>query len=269
MSIGSHPTRPAPALCVLFALSVLVPIASRGEAADDEAANGLKAQADRWIELERRIADERNEWRTDKEILETSVEVLKKEQSGLRSKLEANELATSLFKRRLEQTQAEMAEHQAGHETLGAGIADLERRIEILATRLPPPLLEKVGPMVDKLKAPAGESALSPSERTQTVVSILSSIDLFNNTLTLTHELRQRPTGQTIDVKVLYWGLAIAYAVDAPASQAWLVTPGADGWTWHDQSGNVTRIKALIDTYEKQRSPDLIELPVNMKGGVL
>ncbi|MGH8019153.1 MAG: DUF3450 family protein [Opitutaceae bacterium] len=250
-------------------MSLLVPAGPISGAAEDEAASDLKAQADRWIDLEKRIADERNEWRTDKEILQTSVEVLKTEQSALQTKLEANELATSLFKTRLEQTEAQMAEHQAAHAALRTGTAELERRIQVLATRLPPPLTEKVGAMVEKLKASAEESVLSPAERTQTIVSILSSIDLFNNTLTLTHELRQRPTGETIDVKVLYWGLAMAYAVDASASQAWLVTPGADGWTWHDQSGNASRIKFLIDTYEKQRSPELVDLPVNMKGGAL
>src|SRR5690606_11496102 len=106
------------------------------------------------------------------------VEVLEKEQSALQTKLEANELATSLFKTRLEQTEAQMAEHQAGHEVLRTRADDVERRIQLLASRLPPPLLEKVGPMIEKMKATTDGTAFSPAERTQNIVSILSSIDI-------------------------------------------------------------------------------------------
>jgi hypothetical protein len=244
-------------------LALLVPTTFASTMAED-----LKAQADRWIELERRTADEAARWRTDKEVLETSIQVLTREQTGLRTRLDANAVAAELFQSRLAQTESGLREQTDANAALEARCREIEARLLALAPSLPPPLAVKIDTMMKKLSRPAEERAAGAAERAQMVVSILSAIDLFNNTLTLTHELRPAGDGTTIDVKVLYWGLAMGYAVDAPGSQAWLLAPGPQGWTWTPREADAPEIARLFDIYEKRVRPDLVELPVRVAGGV-
>lgn len=248
----------------LLVLAVLLPISYSAESTDP---GDLKSQADRWIELEIQIAAERNQWESEKEILQNSRDVLQKEQEALEAKLEANELATSLFRARFESAEANLAQLEAAHELLRTQGAAVESRLRSLLPRLPEPLRASVDPQFLKLDNRTGENAISVSEATQTLVAILSTVDRFNNSLTLTHQLRTNAAGEILDVKVLYWGLALAYAVDARGEGAWMLVPGPDGWEWQDQRENASAISALMAVYEKQQSPRLIALPASLQGG--
>ena len=235
--------------------------------AEAENADTLKAQTDRWIELEKRSADERNDWRTQKEILVTSIDVLKKERTSLLSTIEANDLAAGLFKVRLDNARTEFAAHETAQASLETNGAALEKRLRALFLRLPDPLKEKVGPLLQKMESAPDGAPPSVAEKTRALVSALTAIDLFNNTLTLTHHLRPNPPGETLDVKVLYWGLAVGYGIDAQGARAWMLTPGALGWEWKEASAHVREIRTLIAVYEKQQSPEVVALPLGSEGG--
>ncbi len=227
----------------------------------------LEAEMDRWIALERRTADERNRWRSAKQVLETSLEVLKKERAALQEQAGSNELSATLFKNRLDLVQRGTESHETAHTRLAAAIDTFEPRLRALLPRLPDPLREKIDPLVRRLAAEAGGESSSLSERAQTLVAALSSIDQFNNTLTLRHQLRDDGNGRTIDVRVLYWGLTVAYAIDASGRRAWILSPGAEGWTWRPSDGDAVAIAKLLDVHDKQRSPELVVLPVAGIGG--
>lgn len=249
-----------------MALAVFLPSLALFSA-ESEDLDGLKSQADRWIELELRTAAEKNQWRSAKEVLEDSRTVLQKEKAALEAKLEANELATRLFRTRYETAEAELAEHEAAQTLLRSRGDAVEARLRNVLPRLPEPLRDMIDPQLSKLENRDGENAISVSQATQTLVSVLSTIDRFNNTLTLTHQLRANAAGETVDVRVLYWGLAVAYAVDARGENAWMLVPGADGWDWHDQNANAAEITALMAIYEKQQNPRLVVLPASLTGG--
>jgi hypothetical protein len=252
-----------PALVLWLSLSPPLVRHAAGADTDDDAAQ-LKNQADRWFDLEKRAADERNEWRTQKEVLTASIDVLKKEQASLQSKVEANELSAGLFAKRIETARTELAAHEAAHETLAAGCTTMERRLRALFPRLPEPLQQKIQPMLNKLERPP--APLNISERTQALVAALTAVDLFNNSLTLTHHLRKNAAGDALDVKVLYWGLAMGYGVDADGTHAWLLTPGDQGWQWQEAPEHSPAIRTLVGIYEKRDNPVLVTLPVGTEG---
>jgi Protein of unknown function (DUF3450) len=266
-----HSGAPAPhrrsRVRILFVVALSgAPLLWSARAAEPVDAESLQAQMDRWIALEQRTADEQNEWRADKEVLTASQDVLRQEQEALRVRLQANELASGRFQARLEEARAELAAQEAAHAKLMAGCDGLEGRVRALVPRLPDPLKDKVERLLERLRRPADEEPVSASERTQILVSVLTAIDLFNNTLTLTHHLRDNGAGETVDVKVLYWGLAAGYAIEPTGRQAWVLLPGAAGWGWHDASDHAAEIKAVVDIYEKQRSPEMVMLPAGAEG---
>lgn len=251
-----------PCVVCSLALASLVTLVSAAEGPDE-----LKAQADRWIELEKNLADERNAWRPQKEALEASIHVLKSEQTTLQTRVEGNELAAAAFRNRLEVARADFAQQEAGHTILAAACQKLEQRLSALLPRLPGPLQERVQPHLTKLRSPAGDDGATISERAQSLVSALTAIEQFNNSLTLTHELRPNGAGETVDVKVLYWGLSGAYAIDATGANAWILAPGRNGWEWRDAPAEAAAIRSLISVHEKQQNPSFVVLPIGTQGG--
>lgn len=257
-------TRRLASFCLTSGLSLLA--AALARAADPgPGPDELKRQADRWLELEQRTADERNAWRAQKELLETSIEVLKEEQQHLQSQVEANELASALFLERVEKARTELAAQQAAHTALEAGCVKLEQRLRTLWPRLPEPLQERIRPQLDRLAGNGTPPTLS--ERAQAVVAALTAVDQFNQALTLTHHLRTNGAGEKTDVKVLYWGLAMAYGIDARGEHAWVIRPGPEGWEWTDATPHAREIRTLIEVQEKQRNAELVLLPVVGEGG--
>ena len=237
-------------------------------AADKAGAEVWKVKTDQWIELEQRIATEQNDWLADKEVMEASRTVLQREQVALKSRLEANELAQSLFHQRLKSLEQELATQNEARALLTRGLEKEEARIRMILDRLPEPLRERLAPLQLRLGPGPDDQPVSVSERVQTVISMLSAIDQFNGTVTLTHHLRTNEVGVEKDVEVLYWGLAMGYAVDRTGQQGWLSLPSPDGWNWQEAHDAAPRIRELIEIHKRKRSPGLVSLPAILQEGV-
>lgn len=236
-------------------------------AAPDGEAEVWKAKADQWIELEQRIASEQSDWLADKEVMEASRTVLQREQAALKARLEANEMAQSLFHRRLQSLEQELAAQAEGRNLLIAGLEREEARIREIHDHLPEPLRERLAPLLLRMGAGPADQLVSVSERVQTVISILSAVDQFSGTVTLTHHLRRDEAGVERDVEVLYWGLAMGYAVNQTAEQAWLLLPSSEGWTWQAAHAVAPGIRDLIEIHKRKRSPGLVSLPATLREG--
>ncbi len=259
---------PFPAVSTaLFTLGFCALLAKPLRAADDHSVDELKQATDRWIDLEARVAKEGNDWRAQKEVMTTSVEVLKKEREELQAKVSANDLAAGLFRTRFESSQLELDAQKKAHAALTEGCLAIERRARALLVRLPDPLQVRLQPMFDKLARSDGDAPVATSERTQLVVGILTAIDQFNNTLTLTHQLRPNGNGEMLDVKVLYWGLAMGYGIDTEGRHAWVLRPGPEGWQWTESPDGAAAIKTLVGVYEKQDKPQFVVLAAGQEGG--
>jgi hypothetical protein len=239
-----------------------VPSVALGEVADD-----WKAKTDQWIQLEQRIATEQNDWLADKEVMEASRAVLQREQLTLRTRLEANELAQSLFRKRLELLEGELVTQQEAKSLVLSGLEVEEERIRGIRSSLPELLRERLAPLLLRLGAGPIDQPVRVSERAQIVISILSAIDQFNGTATLTHHLRTDEQGVERDVEVLYWGLAMGYAVDQTAQQAWLLIPDTAGWNWKAAPEAASGIRELIEIHKRKRSPGLVSLPAVLREG--
>jgi len=233
--------------------------------ADTDTADAWKTKTNEWLKLEQRLAADSRDWLSEKETLEASRTVLEHEQAKLKERLESNELAGALFRKRRMELEAELATQKEAKGQLNEGLDEIEARLGQLYTLWPPPLQERISPLVARLRAGTEDNPVTVSERTQTVISILSAIDQFNNTVTLTHHLRPNEGGGEVDVQVLYWGLAMGYGVDAARNRAWTLNPSDDGWVWSELAGAGPRVRELLEIYERTRSPALVQLPARLQ----
>jgi len=252
------------------ALPALLLLAAVPQLAAQEAdpVKRVENDADRWIELETRMAKERSQWKAEKRILQSRIDLLEAENESLESIREANQtLAATLLENR-DRIARSIAENEAGLEALKEPLDGFAARLESLAEALPDPLREGARASLAKL-APKEDSESPPSvsTRVQTLLSTLAKIDAFNNSLTLASATRPDPSGGEVNVRVLYWGLASGYALDRANRRAWIVAPeGGQGWTWTEADDAYEPIAEAFEVYESEtRDPRLVSLPIELK----
>ena len=230
-------------------------------AGDSDVLDRIESNTDRWMETQLRITEAKSRWKEERELLQHSVSVLEREQESLRERVEGYKFAESLYENTRRNVSEALNEHQTSNAQIEAKLHQFERRIQQLARRLPAPLRESMETQLRMLETGQTSNEAKVSNRSQNLISLLSKIEHFSNSLTLTHRVRRADDGSEFDVRILYWGVAFAYACDAHGERGWLLRPTGEGWEWTDQHDKSADIKAIIDVYEKKREPDLIALP--------
>ncbi len=241
-------------ICSLAMQTVLAQ--SNGDVFDE-----IGEDTDRWIELQSKVAKENALWKSEKEVLANSIRVLESEKEALEKSLESNKLASSLYSNNETLVSGRIESQLEALDVVEKELIFYEENVKALVAKLPAPIKKDVEPLVLKLAAEVDDQPASVASRMQSLISILTMIDHFNNSLTLTHEIRRNEEGGSFDTRVLYWGLSMGFAADATASRAWLLSPGDDGWVWSDAHDKADAVMSLIDIYENDRKPGLVTLP--------
>ena len=135
-----------------------------------------------------------------------------------------------------------------------------------LSKRLPSPLSDKIAPFIAKIPTAETSTVAPLPNRLQNVVAIMTLVDEFNNDLHLTHTIKELDNGEVIDVRVLYWGLGAAYAINGSGDRAWTLKPSDEAWLWNAADQDAIAIKKLFDVYDKTLEPTLVGLPIQLAG---
>jgi len=222
--------------------------------------DALKDVTERWIQTRNRISEEKANWETEKELLNGSINTLESTQDILDENVKILELQTNELASKIDAANHKIAAFEKSNSFILSKVASYEERIQSLSDRLPAPLKEEIAPLLRKI--PEKDEAAPPlPNRLQNVVAISTIIDEFNNDLTLAHTIKPLADGSVIEVRVLYWGLAGAYASNADGTKAWTIRPASGDWEWVEETDNPTAIKQLFDVYDKAIDPQLVEVP--------
>ena len=143
-------------------------------------------------------------------------------------------------------------------------IGALENKMNGILPLLPTSLTDKIKPLIRRLPEDPEATDLSLGERVQNIVGILSQTDKFNNTVTQTSESRELNSGKVVEVRTLYWGLAMAYFVDGTGTYAGIGTPATEGWEWSQIEASGPQIQRLIDVYEGTADIQFVEVPAQI-----
>lgn len=221
----------------------------------------LKNNTDRWIDIRSRSAKEAAQWEADKTILAATITTLTSSEEAVERSLA---YFGEQFDKLAKETEAER-ERLAGHAETNAFLAEkifaYEQRIKQLVPKLPQPLIDQLQPLLGKVSSQEDAPTAPLPNRLQNLVAIMTLIDEFNNRVTLSHTIKTLESGESLDVRVLYWGLAIAYAVNGDGTRAWVLSPDQSGWSWRDATANAVEVKRLFDVYDKHVDPVMVSLP--------
>ena len=244
-------------------LSLFVLLAASPLAAAD-AIRDTRNTLEQWVETRQIISEEQSNWKLEQSILKDTEALLSNELERLNLALDdLNASATAADEDRTSLA-AEKEALVAASSVVESEIGSLEVQMHSIVKTLPQPLVEKIKPLIRRLPDDPTTTQLTLGERVQSIVGILSQADKFNTTITQTSESREIGDGRVVEVRTLYWGLAMAYYVDASGEYAGIGVPDADGWEWPQIDGAGAQIKRLLDVYEGSEEIQFVEVPARI-----
>lgn len=244
---------------VFYAATALLLISSFAARADEY--DRLEAATERWVDLEKRIAEERNDWKAQKGILEQRVLALEAGLEELSKSLDNLDEASDIREEEIQNYDATLAELEETRAFYVGKLEALEALFERVRKRAPDFLESELETAFEKLEL-ADPAALG--ERAQILIAAFTRIEEFNRTVSIDYVPRELDDGREVMVSVLYWGLARAYAVDPQGSVAWELEAGDEGWEWTERSESIGSILELVRVYEQLRPPSLQIVPAKV-----
>lgn len=232
------------------------------------AANSLaetRSQLKEWVETKQITSQEKADWRTEEAILTDTETLLSSELERVSSALDELQNTATAADEDRSKLSAKKEQLSTATNVVVSQISTLETEMKAIIPTLPPPLVNKIKPLIRRLPDDPQNTQLSLGERVQNIVGILSQAGKFNTTITATSESREIENGKTVEVRTLYWGLSQAYYVDASAQYAGIGYPTPTGWEWPRIDGAGIDIKRLLDVYEGGEAIQFVDVPARIK----
>ncbi|NMA46443.1 MAG: DUF3450 domain-containing protein [Lentisphaerae bacterium] len=229
-----------------------------------EALRALESQVLRLADLQRAEWSARQDWQSQRQLLQDQLAMLHKHGAMLDAAL-------------AEQRQ-ESAEIAAGNAAVATELAALLARLGELRTallaqndallvlqrRLPPVLqrqLQDVFTRLGRLTEKEPDLAALPGIL-QAQLSVLTEVEQYDHGIHLAKEVLPDDGGQRCEYDVMYFGLAVAYALSANGARAGMGVPGADGWEWRWRDEWIPVIAQAMAVARKEQPAQLLRLPL-------
>jgi hypothetical protein len=230
------------------ALAAVLLAASLADA--ESAADGFRARMEKWVEARTLLSKERSDWAVEKQYLESTRDLLRRERDALREEVKTLEASQGGADEERRELLLRRGEYQRLAGVLAGEIADLEAQVMALAPRLPEPLQKRLEPLLVQIPDDPENTTAPLGQRLVNVLGVLAQADKWNGTATFVGETRAVAGDQKVQIRTLYWGLGQAMYVDARGETAGVGRPGPDGWAFEDDPSLADQAKLLLDIYE-------------------
>lgn len=219
---------------------------------------------DQWVETQQLISEEQQNWKIEQSILTETRTLLSNELERLEKSIEELESSATLADEERGELTEEKDELKSAADVIATKITSLEKKTKKLLPLFPEPLKQRINPLIRRLPEDPENADLTLGERVQNIVGILSQSNKFNNTITLVSETRKIDNGKEVQVNTLYWGLAIAYFVDASGDYAGIAYPTKKGWETTMIEGIGAQIQQLVSVYEGTGEIQFVQVPAKI-----
>lgn len=227
----------------------------------------MREDVARWVETMSRIQKEESDWSRDHEVLANYKEGLASEIASLHQSISDAETRKAGADKKSLDLSAERDRYTASKSTLAQRLRAMEQQMSTQLGIIPKPLLDepKVSQAITDLKAaltlPDEKIEENTSKRLLNIITLLNEAEKFQQTVHVRPELHRDKSGREFNVKVIYFGLAMAYAVNDDGSLALTGKPGKEGWVFEETPALSNDIKRLIDATTGDAEPAFVTLP--------
>ncbi|MEX1114298.1 MAG: DUF3450 family protein [Akkermansiaceae bacterium] len=231
----------------------------------------LRLSVGRWVETMTAVQQEENDWKRDKEVLQNYKEGLEKEIADLKEQIASAETRKQGTDRASLDKVAERDLYLSAKNELSVTVRKLEENLAKRLTIFPPALASepKVAQAIEDLKRdltlPTDQRDSMVSKRLLNLITLASEAEKFQQTVRIRPELHKDKDGREYNMQVIYFGLAMAYAVNEDDSLALAGRPGTDGWTFEEAPALAGDIRKLIASTTGEQDAAFIQLPISKK----
>lgn len=219
----------------------------------------------KWVETRQLISQTRSDWQTDRETLEQTIRLFERELASLSDDMAKVSTNSTQVDRERAEALAEQREVTAALDTVKTLAPLLEQKILALSPVFPPPLLEKISPLLKRIPSGGAETKASALERMQNIVGIVNEADKFNAAVTVANEIQKNPAGAEVQVETLYLGLGQAYFVDKSGEYAGVGVPTPQGWQWTTRKELAGAIQNSLAIYRNAAPAVFVSLPARIQ----
>lgn len=239
------------------ALFLTAPLLAQSNPLDDTI-----ALLDQWVEVEKTLSEERANWSLDERSLRDTIAIYEQELAALEEQIADTAETTSTADKQRADLLAEQDLLKAIENQLENQVIAKEEAMKRLIQILPEPLQQEIRPLVQRMPEDPRQTSQSVSQRLQNIVGILTQVDKFNNSVEIIPEQRDFGDGRIVEVKTLYFGIALALYADNVAAHAGVGQPAPEGgWKWQPNNALAPDILDLIKMYEGG-TPDIRFVPI-------
>jgi hypothetical protein len=250
---------------VITSMAILGLALSAANAAEQTDPEITRAYLEKWVQLRTLISEEENDWRADKESITSSIELIKGEMEGLEKAIEEAKENQSFAEQQRKEITNENDELKQAASAVGNQLAPLEEQILRLVQFFPRDLRKQIELLEQRVPRPGTAVRASTGERLQNIVGILSQVEKFNRSVTISTDVQTLPNGDNAQVDTVYLGLAAAFFVDGKGTYAGILTPSQGEWKSTPRPDLAPQIRAIVDIYRRDKLAEFVPVPVEIK----
>ncbi|MBK1833970.1 DUF3450 family protein [Roseibacillus ishigakijimensis] len=236
----------------------------------------LRAVISQWMGTVEKTHELESDWTTRQQELKNSIEGMEVMLQQAEADIAKMEARLALADESSQEKLAQQKEFNEAREALRAGLPAVEAAVAQVVPLLPefyvsgesgsPKLKAAIESLAEHRTAePDEKEKLGLNSRIQPLVHILTEGERFHSKLwAVSHPLRVGEVEKQMNV--LYFGLAVAYAVDDAAEVALVGRSSDEGWTFAKLSGEglPERVQALYQAADQSGESQMVTLPLTV-----
>lgn len=227
----------------------------------------MREDVARWMETMSRIQREESDWARDREVLANYKEGLTNEIASLKQSISEAETRKGGADKKSHELSAERDSLVAALSGLAKRLRTLEQQMSSRLIVFPKALTEepKVAQAISDLKValslPEDKIEDNVTKRLLNVITLLNEAEKFQQTVHVRSELHTDKSGREYNMRVIYFGLAMAYAVNDDGSLALVGNPSEQGWIFEESPTLSNDIQRLLAATTGDAEAAFIQLP--------
>lgn len=239
--------------------------------AENSPTEELRLSVVRWVEVMTSVQQEENDWKRDKEVLQNYKGGLEVEINDIKEQIASAETRKLGADKASLDKVAERDLYLVARDELSATVRKheelLTKQLGILPAALSaePKVAQAIEDLARDFALPADQRDTRVSKRLLNLITLVSEAEKFQQTVHIRPELHKDKSGREYNMQVIYFGLAVAYAINEDNSLALTGRPGPDGWTFEEVPALATDIRSLIAATTGEQDAAFIQLPVSTK----
>lgn len=222
----------------------------------------LQENIKHWINLKKEISTVKNDWKTEKQLLERELSILDIEKQELTEELKTvNEKQTQIGQE-IENLRTEKAELDKTIKSIEPAVAKAEKDLLSLKKYIPTTLYPTVKTEFESITNTKNRDNII--DRLRKVITLYLKIETMQHEIHIARQIFSIKNNEKVEMEVLYIGLAQGFAVSLDGKSAKTGTPSENGWVWKDAPEYAAEILEAISVYSREEAPKIINLPVEI-----